>query len=148
MTELETLAAVLEISALKARYFRTMDSKDWAGLEAVFAPDLEADFRAAAVQWDESQVTYGAAEYIAKLRPILEPITTVHHGHMPEITIETPDSASGIWAMEDMLRWPNGMELHGFGHYHETYRCDDGTWRIAASKLTRLRMDLTPPPED
>lgn len=146
MTELETLAAVLEISALKARYFRTMDSKDWAGLEAVFAPDLEADFRAAAVQWDESQLTYGAAEYIAKLRPILEPITTVHHGHMPEITIETPDSASGIWAMEDKLWVSEGSPLpfrwlHGYGHYHERYvRLSDG-WRIKSIRLTRLRVD-------
>src|SRR5438874_11102676 len=39
MTELEKVAATLEIHALKARYFRMMDCKDWAGLEAVFAPD-------------------------------------------------------------------------------------------------------------
>jgi hypothetical protein len=48
--------------------------------------------------------------------------------------------------MEDMLRWPNGMELHGYGHYHETYRKTDGGWRIASTKLTRLRSDFSNPP--
>ena len=34
-----------------------------------------------------------------------------------------------------------------FGHYTETYRKGDDGWRIASSTLTRLRMDITPPPE-
>jgi hypothetical protein len=29
-----------------------------------------------------------------------------------------------------MLRWPDGRELHGYGHYHETYEKVAGTWRI------------------
>ena len=31
------------IKQLKARYFRTMDSKDWAGMRQVFADDLTID---------------------------------------------------------------------------------------------------------
>ncbi len=46
--------------------------------------------------------------------------------------------------MEDMLRWPDGTELHGYGHYHEVYAKVDGAWRIRSSTLTRLRMDFTP----
>ena len=57
----------------------------------------------------------------------------------------SPTSATGVWAMEDMLRWPNGTELHGYGHYHETYEKVEGAWRIKSSKLTRLRMDFTEP---
>jgi hypothetical protein len=44
-----------------------------------------------------------------------------------------------------MLRWPDGTELHGYGHYHEIYAKLDGHWRIKRSELTRLRMDFTPP---
>ena len=44
MDTIERLAAIEDIKRLKARYFRCMDMKDWAGLEAVFAPDLVADF--------------------------------------------------------------------------------------------------------
>src|SRR5207237_171806 len=60
MTEIEILTATMAIHALKARYFRTMDSKDWAGLEAVFAPDLVADFRESSGGSDETLLTHGA----------------------------------------------------------------------------------------
>lgn len=147
MTDIEKLAAILEIQALKARYFRTMDNKDWAGLEAVFAPDLVADFRDAAGGEDDSMLTHSAATYIAQVAPILEHIVTVHHGHMPEIEIHSPTTASGIWAMEDKLWAQEGSDLpfkfmHGYGHYHETYvRLEDG-WRIQTTRLSRLRIDV------
>lgn len=147
MDAYEKWIAIEAIKALKARYFRCMDMKDWAGLEAVFAPDLIADFRDSNGTRDESLLTHGAAPYVAGLRPILENISTVHHGHMPEIELTSSDSATGIWAMEDKL-WVEGPSvvpfrtLHGYGHYHETYRRIDGEWRIATIKLTRLRVDI------
>ena len=72
------------------------------------------------------------AEYV---RGHVDPVTTVHHGHMPEIEITSPTTATGIWSMEDMLRWPEGSPIaamHGYGHYHETYEKIDGQWRIAS----------------
>jgi SnoaL-like domain len=148
MTEFERVAATLDIHALKARYFRTMDMKDWAGLEAVFAPDLIADFREAAGESDERQLIHGAAPYIAFIRPTLQNVSTVHHGHMPEISFVSATEATGIWAMEDKL-WPAPDSelpfrfLHGYGHYHERYvRLADG-WRIQAIRLTRLRVDVS-----
>jgi len=45
--------------------------------------------------------------------------------------------------MEDMLRWPDGTELHGYGHYWETYSKVEGAWKIKELKLTRLRLDFT-----
>jgi hypothetical protein len=64
---------------------------------------------------------------------------------MPEIEITSPTTARGVWAMEDMLRWPDGRELHGYGHYHETYERTDDGWRIKTLTLTRLRTDVTEP---
>lgn len=146
VTEIETVAAILEIHALKARYFRTMDTKDWAGLEATFAPDLVADFRHAAARPDESMLIHGAAAYVARLRPVLENVVTVHHGHMPEIALLSRTEATGIWAMEDKLWVPEGSDLpfrwmHGYGHYHERYVRLDGGWRIGEIRLSRLRID-------
>lgn len=147
MTDMEKMAAIAEIHALKARYFRMMDSKDWAGLEATFAPDLLADFRAASGGYDESQLTHGAADYVAKIAGILNSIITVHHGHMPEIMLTSPTSATGIWAMEDKLWVQEGSDLpfrflHGYGHYHEKYvRLADG-WRIQEIRLSRLHLEV------
>lgn len=126
------------IKQLKARYFRTMDTKDWAGMRRVFTDDVVMDTSEAG-----GDVIAGADEFMAFLEPTLADVVTVHHGHMPEIELTSPTSARGTWSMEDMLRWPDGSELHGYGHYHETYEKADGVWRIKSSKLTRLRLDHT-----
>jgi len=86
----------------------------------------------------------GADEFLTYLRSNIEDVVTVHHGHMPEIELTSPTTATGIWAMEDNLRWPDGSDLRGYGHYAETYEKADGAWRISSSTLTRLRMDFTP----
>ena len=148
MDTAQRLMAITEIKALKARYFRCMDAKDWSGLEAVFAADLVADFRDATGTRNATLLTEGAARYVANLAPILEKVTTVHHGHMPEIEVNSPTTATGIWAMEDLLQVQDGAPvpyktLHGFGHYHETYEKRDGAWVIKTIRLTRLRVDVT-----
>jgi hypothetical protein len=48
--------------------------------------------------------------------------------------------------MQDLLKWPNGRELRGYGHYHETYSRIDGAWRIQTCRLTRLRVDISETP--
>jgi hypothetical protein len=148
MDDVQRLTAITEIQALKARYFRCMDEKDWPGLEAVFAPDVIADFRDSTGTRDETLLTHGAALYVKNLAPILQDITTVHHGHMPEIEITSPTTATGIWAMEDLLWAREGAPvpfktLRGFGHYHETYEKRDDAWGIKTIRLTRLRVDVT-----
>jgi hypothetical protein len=148
MSDLERLAAIEAIKQLKARYFRSMDTKDWAGLEAVFAPDAELDMRGEAADKSKAAegLVVGGAKVTAFIRNAVVDLITVHHGHMPEIEITSPTTAKGIWAMEDLLRWPEGAAiktLHGFGHYHETYRRLEDGWRIQTSTLTRLRVDIT-----
>ena len=131
---------ITAIEQLKARYFRTMDTKDWDGLAAVFTDDVEIDMTG-----EGGGVTRSVAEYLPFLRENIEHVTTVHHGHMPEITLTSDTTATGIWAMEDELWWPEGSplrHLHGYGHYHETYAKVDGAWRIRTMTLTRLRRDI------
>ncbi|MBK7250756.1 MAG: nuclear transport factor 2 family protein [Gammaproteobacteria bacterium] len=141
------LIAIREIERLKARYFRCMDAKDWAGFEAVFTPDVITDFREGTQPRNESLLIEGAARFVAGLAPTLEPLITVHHGHMPEIEIISETTATGIWAMEDKLWAPESSNmpwrrLHGYGHYHERYEKRGGEWRISAIRLTRLRVDM------
>ena len=128
------------IKRLKGRYCRTMDTKDWAGFEAVFTPDAVMD-----MQEEGGDLLRGASEIAAYVRTQVGAVETVHHGHMPEIEITSATTATGVWAMEDRLRWPSGgpiTSLHGWGHYHETYERLDGEWKIATLRLTRLRRDV------
>jgi uncharacterized protein (TIGR02246 family) len=130
------------IKQLKARYCRTMDTKDWAAMRQVFTDDVTMD-----TTQSGGNVVTGADEFMKFLVPTIGEVVTVHQCHTPEIDLTSATEAAGIWAMEDLLRFPDGTEMHGFGHYTETYRKGDDGWRIASSTLTRLRMDITPPPE-
>jgi hypothetical protein len=130
------------IRQLKARYFRCMDTKDWDAMRNVFVPDVHID-----MENENGGIHDDVESFMSMLIANIGGVTTVHHGHMPEIDLTSLTTATGIWAMEDTLRWPNGMEMHGHGHYHETYvKLADG-WRIESMRLDRLRVDFTPGPD-
>ena len=117
-----------------------MVSETWGGLPKDKQPETEG----------ASNRVVGKERLTAAISTMLDggtPVTTVHHGHMPEIELTSDTTARGIWAMEDKLWWTNGdheEHLHGYGHYHEEYRKEDGRWLISYRKLTRLRQDTTP----
>ncbi len=147
MDALEKLLAIEEIKQVKARYFRTMDTKDWDGYANVFAPDAVMDMRSEGSRDGVTvaePVTTGNRAIAEYVKAAIDVVTTVHHGHMPEITFTSDTTADVIWAMEDKLRWPDGFPIktmHGYGHYHETYRLVDGAWKIQTLRLSRLRVD-------
>jgi uncharacterized protein (TIGR02246 family) len=128
------------IRQLKARYFRTMDTKDWAGMRQVFTDDVVVD-----TSEGGGGVVNGADEFLAFLQEALADATTVHQGHMPEIELTSDATATGIWALNDIVIFPTGVRLDGYGHYHETYEKIGGEWRIKTLKLTRLHMDFAAP---
>jgi hypothetical protein len=144
MATLEELSAVEEIKRLKARYFRCMDTKDWDGFEGVFAPDATMDTTQEA---PDLEVVHGSQNIRRFVQGSVDPVVTVHHGHMPEIEITSPTTARGVWAMQDFLQMPEGSPLGmksmtGWGHYTETYEVVDGQWLIKTLVLTRLRRDV------
>jgi SnoaL-like protein len=146
---IDRLIAIEEIKALKARYFRCMDTKDWSGFAAVFADNAFLDVSGEMpASEDDDGLVRGRDAIAAFVRGAIDDVTTVHHGHTPEIDVESPTRATGIWAMEDKLRWPAGAPigtLHGYGHYHETYEKHGDAWTIASTRLTRLRVDVQMP---
>ena len=108
MTDIERLVALEEIKQVKARYFRCMDTKDWAGFEAVFTPDATADYSSEGDAKDWSAT--GASAVVALVRKAVGPAITVHHGHMAEVEVVSPTAAKGIFAMEDLIWWPEGSK--------------------------------------
>jgi|ERR1700722_3417124 len=151
LNTLDRLVAVEEIKQLKARYFRALDTKDWADLGSVFAPDAVFDLRFVnsvkhpitgdwipAIGGEEAVFT-GNGPIVAMIRSAIEGLYTIHHGHMPEIEILSESTARAVWPMEDVLRHASGqLLLTGSGHYHETYAKSGAAWQIKTSRLTRL----------
>lgn len=151
MEPIERWLAHEEISRLKARYFRLLDTKQWHEFADLFTADAVFDMRSAAGGPEDAQaLVTGAAAIAAFVRNAVDSLVTVHHGHMPEIELQTPNQARATWAMYDYLRWPAdgagaGQVLHGYGHYRDTYARVDGRWLIQSSTLSRLMVDLTQP---
>jgi protein-tyrosine-phosphatase len=145
VTDIERLLAIEEIKQVKARYFRCMDSKDWTGFTAVFAPGATVDYapeETGSARWK----AVGAQQAVALVRSVVERAVSIHHGHMAEVELTSDNTAHAIFAMEDLIFWPpeSAYELmHGWGHYHETYEKIGGKWLIKSLVLTRLRVENT-----
>lgn len=145
MIEIETLRAQLEISRIKARYCRMVDTKDWAGLAALLTEDFVLDVS----EGTGIPVIHGREAALAQVAALIDSARTVHQVHTPEIEVQA-DQAHAIWAMQDRILWPTPKRglasITGYGHYHERYVRHNGIWKIASSKLTRLHIDMQPAP--
>lgn len=147
MTDDERLLAIEDIRALKARYFRGVDSKDAVLLRAVFTDDAITDFRSESPDGSDALLQHDPDAFVRNTLAVLAGTVTVHSGSMPEIEIVSADEARGRWAMhdriwvEDAARCPLPFrELRGWGYYHERYRRTADGWRIAATRLERLKV--------
>jgi len=125
-----------QIKQLKARYFRFVDTRDWDGVISLFSPDCDLH----STLFPEAR---HPKDFFAKVASMITPGTSVHHGHMPEITLTSWESATGIWAMYDYVQTDDGsVGYHGYGHYHESYvKVPDRGWLISSLDLRRLRVD-------
>jgi hypothetical protein len=145
MDRLERLEAIEAIRSLKARYYRLMDTKQWEELKSVFTHDMQV------VTPDGEIYTSGGDTYAEALRHSLENSVSCHQNLSGEVEIVDADNAKAIWAMQDVIEWEEAhprtgwKSILGRGHYHETYRKEDGAWRIATLTLTRLSLDIVMP---
>jgi hypothetical protein len=148
MLTLEQLIAIEEIKQLKARYFYSLDNKEWDAYAAVFTDDAVIDFSAhgdliaqnsgpSEVIDSDSWVFTGGKALADSVRAGLANTVSAHGGHDPLISITAADEAVGTWPMTDRLE-SFGELFVGYGYYHEDYRMIDGSWHISGLRMTRL----------
>ncbi|MCV7370152.1 DUF4440 domain-containing protein [Mycolicibacterium duvalii] len=125
------------IKQLKARYCRLLDTKQWSQWRTLFVDDFRSDTSPAG-----GKLIVGADEFVAFTRHSLGDRATVHQVHAPEIEVTSATTARAVWALEDVVRLAPGVNLRGYGHYHETYEKRDGRWQFTSSTLTRIREDI------
>jgi hypothetical protein len=141
LDRLARLEAMEAIRTLKAKYFRCLDCKLWDELPGVFTKDLQVITPEGLIYADSG------AHYAAKLRESLTGSVSCHQGFTAEIDVIDETTATGVWAMQDVIVWDTAHPQYGWksilgrGHYHERYRLEDGAWRITRLTLTRLRLD-------
>lgn len=146
MTNVEVLMAQEEIRRLKARYCRFLDTKHWEKWGELFTPD--ATVAAAGHGGEATGMVAGREKIVRWVSEQVGKAVTVHHVFAPEIEVESLSRANGVWAMEDLVTFPEDVpkrpfkSLNGFGHYHETYIADGGRWHIESILLSRIKQDI------
>lgn len=140
MTSLEEMQDRLAICALKALYCRLLDTKQWAAWAELFTEDYVLDVSAAG----GGLPIHGRAAAMASVLTSIGTAITAHQVHFPEISLNG-DEALAIFPMQDRVIFAaDKPSITGYGHYHDRLVRKDGTWKIAALKLTRLHMDIHP----
>ncbi len=135
LTDLEKRIQVLEdieaIKKLKAKYWNSVDTKQWDSLAACFAENafFESPFLGR---------LEGRDHIVRVLKRAMKNVKTSHQGHNPEIEITGETSASGKWALNDRVEMPENKFMKGYGHYDEEYIKENGSWKILKSALTYI----------
>jgi hypothetical protein len=133
---LQQLSDLEDIRTLKHRYFRGIDTADSKLLEGLFTEDLTVDYRGGnyrvTVKGRKDMLTFLANSFTSDA-------VAMHHGHMPDITLTGPDTATGIWYLEDIfVSLERKIHTIGTAIYKDEYRREGGTWKIAKTEYDRV----------
>lgn len=115
------------IKRLKYRYLRCLDQKRWDELAECFTEDARSSYGGGRYAFsgrdaimDFLRKAMGAPSFLSSHR--------VHH---PEIELTGPDTATGVWALEDtVIETRAGITIRGAAFYADEYVKQDGAWRI------------------
>jgi hypothetical protein len=125
-----TARDIHDITQVKYRYLRALDTKDWELFASVFVPEATGDYNglifddaAALVDYMRSNMTEG--------------MLTLHQAHHPEIEVDG-DAATGRWYLQDkVIIEAFKFVLEGAALYQDRYtRTPDG-WKISHTGYRR-----------
>lgn len=134
----------------KARYCRFVDTKQWEEFSSLFTAKPEVlifDVN------DQLIVGFDTREaFVGACRGYLTGAQSSHQVHNDELTQVSDTEIHAIWSMEDNIIFPEADEAtdprparhHGFGHYHEVWRLENGQWQMASMQLRRTILEITP----
>lgn len=135
------------IREAKARYCRFIDTKEWEKFSGLFA--RKPKIRFLNVSGTVLAEFDSVDDFVAVTKAYLTDAATIHQIHNEEIEIVSGSEVRAIWSMEDYIVFNGRDEGHpassrGYGHYHETWRLEDGEWRIASIELRRAILEIKP----
>ena len=137
----EDLVELERIKQLKYRYLRCLDLKRWDELADVLTPDAEASYGGGAYPFS------GRDEILAFLERAMgsEEVLSSHTCHHPEITLTSPTTATGTWALNDtVLLLAFDLTVRGSAFYEDEYVKVDGEWKIARTGYRRVFEEIQP----
>ena len=141
----EDLVEIEAIKRLKYRYARLLDTKDFDALNELFVKDATASYSGGQLSYE------GRDAIVGFLRTALGSTTmlTSHLVGQPEIELTGPDTASGTWALQDMvIIAEQGTEIRGTAFYEDRYVKLGGSWKFLHTGYRRVYEEMGPRPTD
>jgi hypothetical protein len=138
----QQLSDLEDIRILKHRYYRGIDTADEALLGTLFAEDVTVEYRGGGYSVNLA----GRANMLDFLMNSFHAdAVAMHQGHMPDIAFTGPDSAEGIWYLEDIFISLERNDITaGSAIYRDRYARIDGEWKITRTEYDRI-MEVVEP---
>jgi hypothetical protein len=143
VTDHAELIACYELTRAKAKYCRTLDTRDWNGLAALMVPDIEFGMDDGQ---SEPEMIVGRDQTLALLQSLVAGSKTAHQVHTPEIDLNDGE-ARVIWAVQDRAVFDNGLAVTGYGHYTERWVRQGQEWKLASVLLSHLITEVHQAPD-
>jgi SnoaL-like domain len=120
---------------------RCLDQKLWEEMVTCFVPEATARYGGGLYEFD------GREAIMDFLRTSMgsEAMLSSHRCHHPEIDLTGPDTATGVWALEDTVVLTDiGINVQGAAFYTDQYVLRDGEWKILHTGYKRTYEELMP----
>ena len=127
------------IKRLKYRYCRTLDQKLWDELEQCLTEDCRSAYGDGHFSFE------GRPAIMTFLRDALGPGTRIssHRVHQPEIELTSPTTATGVWALDDVvIETEAKLTIRGAAFYRDEYVKVGGEWKIASTGYRRIYEEM------
>ncbi|MFQ5416904.1 MAG: nuclear transport factor 2 family protein [Myxococcota bacterium] len=132
MSDWEDLEA---IKRLKYKYLRCLDQKRWAELAECFSEDATSAYSGGKFSFEGRDAIMGFLEKAMGADSFLSS-HTVHH---PEIEFTSPTTATGTWALTDVvIETKANITIRGSAFYRDEYVKLDGAWKIRSTGYERI----------
>ena len=134
-TQTAELFEIEAIKQLKYKYLRCVDLKLWDEMATTFIPEATCSYSAGHYSYE------GRDAIIAWLKKGMDrdSFHSSHSVHHPEISLLGPDTATGIWALEDfVLDTEHNIQISGAAFYHDRYVKREGVWLIEHTGYERV----------
>lgn len=136
---LEELEAIEAIKRLKYKYMRCIDRKEWEELADCFTEDATAAYSGGKYAYTGAPAIL---EFLSKAMgaPSFHSSHRVHH---PEIELTSDTTATGTWALEDVvIESKLNFTLRGAAFYFDQYKKVDGQWKIKHTGYERTYEEM------
>ena len=133
------LVEIEAIKRLKYKYLRCLDQKRWDEIAECFVENATSSYGGGKYSFE------GRDAILGFLRDAMgaDTFLSSHRVHHPEIDFTSETTATGIWALEDVVIDTKGeITIRGAAFYEDEYVKEGGVWKIQHTGYKRTYEEM------